>query len=162
MAEYADSQLGSDEKIRREKLKKMLESMDSEKLAKVQDFVMNQAGPGQYAISGDYDPQAVEGYSDYGFSSGDANPRAYAEGLIASANTNRETPPAEFWYQGKMYKLSYRMVESSQQAGKTPPPRGGGKTPPPKGGGKTGGQAIPTQEPTRMEAQLINVETIEF
>ena len=156
MAEYADSQLGSDEKIRREKLKKMLESMDSEKLAKVQDFVMNQAGPGQYAISGDYDPQAVEGYSDYGFSSGDANPRAYAEGLIASANTNRETPPAEFWYQGKMYKLSYRMVESSPKSQQT------GKTPPPRGGGKTGGQTRPTQEPTPMEAQLTNVETIEF
>tara|TARA_Y100000310_G_C20533376_1_gene739621 strand:- start:583 stop:1032 length:450 start_codon:yes stop_codon:yes gene_type:complete len=149
MANEVASRPSSEDRIRREKLKKMLDSMSGEKMAQLENYAINQSGPGpgQYAISGDYDPYEIYG-EQRGDTSGSASASLYAQGLVAAANTAGDKPPEQFWFEGRMYRLIYTM-EAGRQA---PLPKG-----PPARPGKG---SVPQQSPD--QAVLDTVEEIVF
>ena len=131
MAEITSQSLSEDRK-RREKIRKMIEAMDSEKLAMIQDFIVNQKGPGQYSVTGDYDPVEVEGF-DIG--SGAVGVNAYAQDLIDEANESNKLPPHQFWFEGRMYTLNFTMEDVSVPAKAPKPKPGAGAKPRPQPGG---------------------------
>lgn len=105
MAEYAESIQGPGEKARREKLKKMIDAMEGEKLSHMDNFMMNRIGT--YSETGDFDPSDIKYQKDVKSSVKAETADKWGEMLVDQANEQDTEPPRQFFYQGRLYRLNW-------------------------------------------------------
>jgi hypothetical protein len=117
-----DEQNMIDDPEKREKLKKMIEGLDSKGMDRAMDAVMNYGGGSTYKMFGDTDPKDIDFTKEYksdgattvpkaslekagGGGGGKSNAIQWANLLIDSANKMGVEPPEKFWFDGDVYSL---------------------------------------------------------
>ena len=117
-----DDQNMIDDPEKREKLKKMIEGLDSKGMDRAMDAVMNYGGGSTYKMFGDTDPKDIDFTKEYksdgattvpkaslekagGGGGGKSNAIQWANLLIDSANKMGVEPPEKFWFDGDVYSV---------------------------------------------------------
>jgi hypothetical protein len=172
-----------DDPEKREKLKKMIEGLDSKGMDRAMDAVMNYSGGSTYKIYGDTDPDKIDFSEDYtseggltftkksmerqgGGSGGMGGATNWAVMLIDVANRMGQAPPEKFWFDGTVYDLPYTeepIYETQKYTVQVPNPEYRAPSSPttPVGGvtkpGKTPPKAPPSKTPPKKDVpQFIN------
>ena len=113
-----DEQNMIDDPEKRERLKKMVEGLDSKGMDRAMNAIVNYGGGGStYKMYGDVDPKDIDFQKTYSKDGvtlgkgtfegmGHSGADEWANLLVDTANTMGITPPEKFWFDDKVYNLS--------------------------------------------------------
>jgi hypothetical protein len=142
---------------RREKLKKMIDTMDDDGMKSVENMIVNQGGgvSNVYREFGDVDKSAIDPTETYApdaktthYKDLTASPEEWANLLVEMANKGGTEPPATFMWRGGLYSLETRtdpVFERQRNPRYSPAPR-------PQPG-------RPSSQPPSREPEFIDVQT---